>query len=93
VAAPSRARISRLSTAGAARDRLADQLGESLAALHQLRPPAINDWWPAGWPAFVAHQRAGCVSQQRALGLPALWADQIPAFLDAVALPACGTSW
>lgn len=29
-----------------------------------------------GWPAFV--------SQQRALGLPALWADQISGFLNAV---------
>ena len=69
------------------RDRLAGQLGEMLAALHQLPPPAIRDWWPADWPAFVARQRAQCVSEQRALGLPALWADQIPGFLDAVVLP------
>jgi hygromycin-B 7''-O-kinase len=69
------------------RDRLAGQLGETIAALHQLPPPAINDWQPAGWPAFVAHQREHCASEQRALGLPALWADQIPAFLDAVTLP------
>jgi hygromycin-B 7''-O-kinase len=69
------------------RDRLAGQLGETIAALHQLPPPAIADWWPADWSGFVAHQRAKCVSEQRALGLPALWADQITAFLDAVALP------
>jgi hygromycin-B 7''-O-kinase len=68
------------------RDRLADQLGETIAALHQLPPPAIKDWWPADWPVFVAHQRAHCVSEQRARGLPAVWADQIPAFLGAVAL-------
>ncbi|HTT50503.1 MAG TPA: aminoglycoside 3'-phosphotransferase/choline kinase family protein [Streptosporangiaceae bacterium] len=69
------------------RDRLADQLGETIAALHRLPPPAIKDWQPDDWPAFVAHQRARCVSEQRTLGLPALWADQIPAFLDAVTLP------
>ena len=71
----------------AARDRLAGQLGETIAALHQLPPPAIRDWWPADWLAFVAQQRAQAVSKQRDLGLPAAWADQIPGFLDAVALP------
>jgi hygromycin-B 7''-O-kinase len=70
------------------RDRLAGQLGETIAALHQLPLPAVNDWQPANWPAFVAHQRERCASEQRALGLPALWADQIPEFLDAVTLPA-----
>jgi hygromycin-B 7''-O-kinase len=72
----------------AGRDRLARQLGESLAALHRLPPPQVNDWQPGDWPAFVAGQRAQCVSEQRALGLPALWADQLPGFLDGVALPA-----
>jgi hypothetical protein len=33
------------------RDRLAGQLGETIAALHQLPPPVIRDWWPADWPA------------------------------------------
>ena len=69
------------------RDRLADQLGETIAVLHQMPPPTITDWWPADWPAFVARQRARCVSEQRDLGLPALWADQIPGYLDAIALP------
>ena len=32
----------------------------------------IRDWWPADWPAFVAGQCARCVSEQRALSLPAL---------------------
>lgn len=71
----------------AGRDRLAGQLGETIATLHQLPPPAIRDWWPADWGAFVARQRAQAVSEQRDLGLPAAWADQIPGFLDAVALP------
>jgi len=69
------------------RDRLAGQLGETIAALHQLPPPVIRDWWPAGWPAFVAGQRARCVSGQRALSLPALWADQIPRFPGGAELP------
>ncbi|HEX6448878.1 MAG TPA: aminoglycoside 3'-phosphotransferase/choline kinase family protein [Trebonia sp.] len=69
------------------RDLLASQLGETIAALHRIQPPAIKNWWPADWPAFVARQRAQCVSRQRALGLPALWAEQIPGFLDAVAPP------
>jgi hygromycin-B 7''-O-kinase len=35
----------------------------------------------------VAGQRARWVSEQRALSLPALWADQIPRFLDGAELP------
>jgi hygromycin-B 7''-O-kinase len=69
----------------AGRDRLAAQLGETIAALHQLPPPAIGDWWPADW-GVRGRQRAQCVGEQRALGLPAAWADQIPGFLDAVVL-------
>jgi hypothetical protein len=69
------------------RDRLADQLGETIAALHQLPLPAIPGWQPADWPGFVVRRRAQCVSEQRAWGLPELWADQIPGFLDTVALP------
>jgi hygromycin-B 7''-O-kinase len=69
------------------RDQLAGQLGETVAALHRMPPPDIKDWWPAGWSAFVAWQRAQCVSQQRALGLSAQWADQIPGFLESVTLP------
>jgi len=65
------------------RDRLAGQLGQIIAALHQLPPPVIRDWWPA----FVAGQRARCVSEQRARSLPAPRADQIPRLLDGVELP------
>lgn len=68
------------------RDRLGGQLGELLAVLHQLPPPAIRDWWPADWPAFVARRRAECVGEQRALGLPGQWADQLAGFVDEVPL-------
>jgi hygromycin-B 7''-O-kinase len=69
------------------RDRLASQLGETIAALHRMPPPVIGDWFPDDWPAFVARQRAQCVSEQRALGLPEPWAERIPVFLASVALP------
>ena len=40
-----------------------------------------------GLASFRGRARARCVSEQRALSLPALWADQIPRFLDGVELP------
>jgi len=69
------------------RDRLAGDLGETIAALHQVPPPKIAGWWPDDWLAFMARQRAEVVSEQLGLGLPAAWADQIPGFLDEVRLP------
>lgn len=69
-------------------DRIADQLGAALAALHAVPPPAIADWWPADWDDFVAAQRDACAGRHRALGLPADLARQIPAFLDGVDLAA-----
>jgi hygromycin-B 7''-O-kinase len=67
--------------------RLAGDLGETIAALHEVPPPEIAGWWPEEWPAFVARQRAVVVSEQLGLGLPTAWADQIPGFLDEVGLP------
>jgi hygromycin-B 7''-O-kinase len=68
------------------RDRIADQLGTALAALHAVPPPEIEDWWPQDWDEFVAGQRAACAGRHRALGLPGPLARQIPAFLDSVDL-------
>jgi hypothetical protein len=51
---------------------------ETIAALHRLPPPEIPGWWPAGWPGFVARQRAGCISEQRSLGLPEPWTAAMP---------------
>lgn len=73
-----------------AQDRgvLASQVGELLAALHRVPPPAIPGWYPdMPWPEFVVRQRAACVPFQCEAGLAAEWADQLPAFLDSVALP------
>jgi hygromycin-B 7''-O-kinase len=64
------------------RDRAADRLGESLAALHAVPAPDVADWWPEDWDSFVAEQRAGCAGRHRALGLPEEWAAQIPAYLE-----------
>jgi hygromycin-B 7''-O-kinase len=64
------------------RDRLADDLGRAVAALHALPPPAIDGWWPTDWDEFVTGQRADCVRRQREKGLPEEWLLQIPAALD-----------
>jgi hygromycin-B 7''-O-kinase len=66
------------------RDRLAEQLGTALAALHTIRVPALG---PPDWRRFLAGQRDGCVERQRARGLDPRWAAQIPDFLDSVPLP------
>jgi len=68
------------------RDHLADRLGETIMALHQVPAPVVENWWPSDWPAFVADQRAHCGEKQRDKGLPPAWANQIPGFLDDVAL-------
>jgi hygromycin-B 7''-O-kinase len=68
------------------RERVAGDLGELIAALHSVAPPAISGWEPGDWPSFVASRRAVCEAEQRGLGLAASWADQIPGFLDGVVL-------
>jgi hygromycin-B 7''-O-kinase len=69
-------------------DSIADQLGATMAALHTVPPPVIEDWWPQDWAEFVSDQRAGCAGRHRALGLSDTWAAQIPGFLDSVDLDA-----
>ncbi|ARF59662.1 aminoglycoside phosphotransferase family protein [Streptomyces gilvosporeus] len=72
----------------AERDRIATEAGEALAALHAVDPAPLADvLGPGDWPAFLAAQRASAVDRQRAHALPAPWLEQIPAFLDSVALP------
>ncbi|WP_167971483.1 aminoglycoside phosphotransferase family protein [Lentzea indica] len=60
------------------------QVGEMLAALHEVEPPDVLE--PKDWAAFVAEQRAGCVEQQRKRDLSEHWLEQIPEFLDDVDL-------
>ena len=75
------------STDPAARDGLATQLGEAMAALHAVPPPGIGDWWPDDWDEFVAQQRAMCVARHQGLGLAPDWVERIGPFLDGVELP------
>jgi hygromycin-B 7''-O-kinase len=70
------------------RDHLGRGIGETIAALHRVSPLPAETQWPGGWPAFVARQRARCVARQRRLGLSPAWLDQLPGFLEDVALRA-----
>ncbi|MDB4931103.1 MAG: aminoglycoside phosphotransferase [Myxococcaceae bacterium] len=64
------------------RDRLADELGAGVAALHALDVAPMGEL-TADWGAFLAAQRATAVERQRARGLDERWLAQIPAYLDA----------
>jgi hygromycin-B 7''-O-kinase len=66
--------------------RLAAQLGEILAALHEVPVPTIDPWWPADWSAFVDEQRETAVERHRARELGETWLEQIPDFLADVHL-------
>jgi hygromycin-B 7''-O-kinase len=66
------------------RERLLTALGETLAALHAIRDPALAALAPPDWLAFVDAQRASAVERQRAKGLDEVWLAQIPAFLETV---------
>ncbi|WP_026923890.1 phosphotransferase family protein [Glycomyces arizonensis] len=71
----------------AARDRLAESIGETLAAMHGLDTAALGgSLAPPDWRAFVAEQRSTAVERQRSLGLCEPWLEQIPAFLESVRL-------
>ncbi|MEQ1804249.1 MAG: aminoglycoside 3'-phosphotransferase/choline kinase family protein [Burkholderiaceae bacterium] len=64
------------------RDRLADDLGHALAALHRLDVTPLDPIEPQ-WVPFVQAQIATAVERQRRRGLAPQWRAQIPAFLDA----------
>jgi hygromycin-B 7''-O-kinase len=71
----------------AERDRMADTLGEMLAALHALDPTPLREvLGPKSWSAFLAEQRTSAVDRQRERKLPAQWLEQIPDFLATVPL-------
>ncbi|MFD0202220.1 MULTISPECIES: phosphotransferase family protein [Saccharothrix] len=67
----------------AARREVSRQVGEALAALHEVTPPPLG---PDDWAEFVRTQRSGCVERQRGRGLAPHWLEQIPDFLDSVDL-------
>ncbi|MBM7167318.1 aminoglycoside 3'-phosphotransferase/choline kinase family protein [Streptomyces sp. G44] len=75
----------------AGRERIVTDAAQALAALHALdHEPLADVLGPGDWDAFLAGQRAGAVDRQRERGLPESWLEQIPGFLDSVALPADG---
>jgi hygromycin-B 7''-O-kinase len=68
-------------------DRVASQVGEVLAALHDLDPGPLQDiLGPADWAGFLTGQRATATERQREAKLPDRWLSQIDGFLDSVTL-------
>jgi hygromycin-B 7''-O-kinase len=64
----------------AARDRLADTLGASLADLHALDTTPLADL-PPRWDTFIAEQAASATQRQSKRGLDAYWLSRIDGFL------------
>lgn len=63
------------------RDRIAEQTGSALAALHALDSAPLAALEPE-WDSFVAQQRVSAAERQRERGLAPQWVEQIDAFLD-----------
>jgi hygromycin-B 7''-O-kinase len=63
------------------RDRLADALGETVAALHAIDVAPLADLEPP-WGRFAAAQRASAAQRQRERRLDEAWVRQIDAFLE-----------
>jgi len=64
----------------AGRDRVADTLGEAIAALHAIHTTPLADL-PPDWDRFFAAQAASAVERQAARGLERRWLEQLPDFL------------
>lgn len=69
------------------RDRVADQIGAALAALHAL-PIAPFESLAPDWEVFREAQQRSAVERQRERGLAPHWLAQIEPFLDAWMPPA-----
>jgi hygromycin-B 7''-O-kinase len=63
------------------RDRMADELGAALAALHAVDTRALADFTPH-WEAFMQTQRDNAVERQRARQVEPLWLERLPEFLQ-----------
>jgi hygromycin-B 7''-O-kinase len=63
-----------------ARDRIADTLGETLAALHAIDTSPLTDL-PPRWDDFIAAQTATATQRQAERQLDACWLERIPDFL------------
>jgi hygromycin-B 7''-O-kinase len=65
----------------AERDRVADTLGETIAALHAIDTAPLADL-PPPWDDFIAAQRLSAGERQSQRRLDAHWLERIPDFLD-----------
>jgi hygromycin-B 7''-O-kinase len=65
----------------AERDRIADTLGETIAALHAIDTAPLAGL-PPRFDDFIAEQRASAAARQVQRRLDAQWLERIPAFLE-----------
>ncbi|MES2959402.1 MAG: aminoglycoside 3'-phosphotransferase/choline kinase family protein [Pseudomonadota bacterium] len=65
----------------ARRDRMADELGAAVAALHAVDTGALTDFEPR-WQAFLPAQRDSALDRQRARRLDPYWLERLPDFLQ-----------
>ena len=72
---------------GEDRLRLAQSLGESLAALHALRDSRLAKL-RGDWDGFIGGQRENYLERQKMRGLDLYWLEQIPKFLESAPLGA-----
>ena len=63
------------------RDRMADDLGMAIAALHAVDITALADFEPR-WHEFLPAQRDSAVERQRARRLNPSWLERVPEFLQ-----------
>ncbi len=73
----------------AERDRIADMLGETVAALHAIDTTPLAGLQPR-WDDFIAEQRASASERQSQRRLDAHWLERIPDFLERW-MPPCAT--
>ena len=70
---------------GEAQRSVCAQVGAAICRLHALDVAGLRIAGPT-WAEFIERQRADCMARQRGKALDAHWLDQIPGFLDSVAL-------
>jgi hygromycin-B 7''-O-kinase len=68
------------SLSSAERDRMADRLGETVAALHTIDTEPLADFTPR-WDEFIPKQLASAAQRQTQRRLAPQWVEQIDAFL------------